>query len=197
MPSSAVNLLPFDGILNYYPAFLDTPESASYFKSINNNCLWRQEEVRLYGKLHRLERKVAWYGDRDYAYRYSGQEHHARPWFSELKKLRDQVQAFCGENFNACLLNFYPDGNSGMGWHSDNENSIIRSSCIASLSLGAARPFQLRHRERETKTELLLETGSLLLMKGRIQEYWQHALPKRSGIGEARINLTFRLMKAC
>lgn len=195
MCPSAHNLLPFDGILNYNSGFLNEKESAAYFTCINDNTLWRKEELYIFGKLHRLERRVAWYGDKAYLYRYSGQGHCAGAWFSELKTLRDKITLFCGESLNACLLNYYPDGKSGMGWHSDDESSIVRSSCIASLSLGAARPFQLRHRKRHIKTELLLEPGSLLLMKGSMQEHWQHALPKRIGIRDARINLTFRLMK--
>lgn len=195
MCASTPNLLPFDGILKYYPGFLDEKESAAYYTCIHNKTLWRQEELRLFGKLHRPERRVAWYGDRAYLYRYSGQGHYAETWFSELQALRDKVQSFCGHGLNACLLNHYPDGKSGMGWHSDDESSIVKASCIASLSLGAARPFQLRHRKHNTKMELVLEPGSLLLMQGEIQEHWQHALPKRSAIREARINLTFRLMK--
>ena len=113
----------------------------------------------------------------------------------EVKVKKFGTEKFAEENFNACLLNLYRNGSEGMAWHSDDEKEILRHSCIASLSLGAKRRFDFKHKINGDKFCIDLEHGSLLLMKSDIQEHWMHALPKQLRVKEARINLTFRMNK--
>ena len=106
--------------------------------------------------------------------------------------MKKRVEERSGENFNSCLLNLYHDGSQGMGWHSDDEPSLVRDSAIASVSLGVERKFSFKHRETKETVALMLERGSLLVMKGETQRFWRHALPKTKKVASPRINLTFR-----
>ena len=111
-----------------------------------------------------------------------------------LLDIKKTVEGYTGKLYNACLLNLYHDGNEGMGWHADNEKEIMADSSIASVSIGATRNFLFKHKQNGVKYSILLESGSLLEMKGPIQRHWLHSLPKSSKVKEARINLTFRQM---
>jgi alkylated DNA repair dioxygenase AlkB len=97
-----------------------------------------------------------------------------------------------GINFNTCLANLYRDGKDSMGWHADNEKVLGENPVIASISLGGVRRFQWKHKTKSLKKELALEHGSLLLMKGSMQHFWKHQLPKTTKQISPRINLTFR-----
>ena len=94
--------------------------------------------------------------------------------------------------FNSVLLNRYRDGQDAMGWHSDNESELGRAPVIASISLGQARRFDLRHRQTREKLSIFLPHGSLLVMAGNTQAYWEHQIPRSKKITGERINLTFR-----
>lgn len=93
------------------------------------------------------------------------------------------------------LLNYYASGEVKLGFHADDEAIILPDSPIASISLGTRRPFVLRHNATGKLLELILEPGSLLIMRGTTQRFWQHAVPPARGVG-ARINLTFRRCRA-
>jgi len=87
----------------------------------------------------------------------------------------------------------YRDGTDSNGWHSDDEKELGTDPIIASVSLGAIRKFQLRHKKDKTLRHTLeLENGSLLVMKGNTQHCWQHQIPKTKQVTQPRINLTFR-----
>ena len=127
-------------------------------------------------------------------YIYSNTEKKALPWTSELTKLKHVAENLSNTKFNSCLLNLYHDGNEGMGWHSDDEKSIEEHSTISSVSFGADRKFSFKHKQSKEIISILLEHGSLLLMKGQTQKNWLHSLPKSKNITLPRINLTFRRM---
>lgn len=150
-------------------------------------------------------RLTAWYGDPFASYTYAGLENHPLHWLPELHHLRIRIETELGLPFNSVLLNLYRDGRDYMGWHSDNEKSLGTDPVIASISLGAVRRFSIRPNktcepmQRKTdlnncRTDLHLESGSLLLMSKGFQGLYKHALPKALRIFEARINLTFRLI---
>jgi alkylated DNA repair dioxygenase AlkB len=127
-------------------------------------------------------------------YIYSNTIKQALPWTRELVNLKQIVENLSNTKFNSCLLNLYHDGNQGMGWHSDDEKSIEDNSTIASVSLGAERKFSFKHKQSNKTISVLLEHGSLLLMKDATQKIWLHSLPKSNKITLPRINLTFRRM---
>ena len=191
---SLTNLLPQDGIVNYYKNLLTLNEANSYFDSLLHSIEWKNDQAFIYGKLIITKRKVAWYGDTDFEYTYSKITKRALPWTAELVELKKITEELTGEKFNSCLLNLYHNGDEGMAWHSDAEKVLKKNGAIASLSLGAERKFTFKHKETKETLSLILENGSLLVMKGNTQTYWLHRLPPTKLISTPRINLTFRSM---
>ncbi len=187
-----LNLLPYDGVVNYHGPLMSAATAAGHYQTLKASMPWQNDEVVIFGKRIVTAREVAWYGSVPYSY--SGTIKQALPWSSELQALKTLVEQHCGAVFNSCLLNLYHEGSQGMGWHSDDEKSIQRHSCIASVSFGAERKFSFKHKRTNQTLSLLLETGSLLVMKGETQTHWLHSLPKSMRVKEPRINLTFRKM---
>ncbi len=165
--------------------------SQDYFNCLKMACCWQAEEVKVYGKWHILRRQSAWYGTADY--RYSGQIKTAQPWLPVLLEIKTQVETLTKDSYQGVLLNYYPDGLAGMGWHADDERDLVPNAAIASVSFGATRRFDLRHKDGE-KLSINLEDGSVLIMAGELQQYWKHQVPVQRTIKEPRINLTFRVM---
>ena len=153
---------------------------------------WQPDEGMLFGQYYRTQRQVAWYGDEQYQYRYSGALKQAHVWQPALWRLKQQVEQWVGHPFNSCLANLYQDGTQGLGWHSDDEPNLGKNTVIASLSFGATRKFSFKHKHTANKVDLLLQSGQLLVMRGQTQQYWKHALMKSNKIIQPRINLTFR-----
>ncbi len=195
-PDPEANLLPRDGIVNYHGPVLSAAEADHYFERLRDTLAWRHDEVIMFGKRIVTAREVAWYGDRDFAYTYSGTTRTALPWTEELAELKAKLETLLEAPFNSCLANRYHDGSEGMGWHSDDEDTLVENATIASLSFGAERKFVLRHKaDHQEKVSLTLEHGSLLVMRGETQRHWSHSLPKSKRVTKERINLTFRLMR--
>jgi alkylated DNA repair dioxygenase AlkB len=188
------NLLPLDGTVNYFGRILSLDEAPRYYEVLLKTIPWKNDEAIIFGRHIVTARKVAWYGDSDYSYTYSGTTKQALVWTGELLALKAIVEKLTGAKFNSCLLNLYHDGNKGMAWHSDDESSLAKNSTIASLSFGAERKFCFKHRQTQQAVSLILESGSLLVMKGSTQTHWRHSLPKSKRIKTPRINLTFRTM---
>jgi alkylated DNA repair dioxygenase AlkB len=159
----------------------------------------REDTFTIFGRRVPVPRLVAYHGDPGRAYRYSGQTYRPSAWTPRLARLRATLERRTGLSFNAVLANLYRDGRDSVGWHADDERELgpePNDIAIASLSLGATRRFAMRHRESGRRREFALADGSLLLMRGRTQRLWQHALPKtRTQVGP-RMNLTFRQVLA-
>lgn len=186
------NLLPRDGIVEYLGKVFSRKDSQALFEDLLLTAPWQADEVILFGKRHILSRKVTWMGDAGFTYSYSGTSKTASPWTPAVLRIKECVEKLSGHVFNSCLLNLYHDGSEGMGWHSDDERTLGRNPVIASVSLGAERPFRFKHRASKEVIPLILEDGSLLVMKGETQHHWLHALPKTKMANAPRINLTFR-----
>jgi alkylated DNA repair dioxygenase AlkB len=146
---------------------------------------------------HPVPRLLAWHGDAQAVYRYSGILHKPLPWTALLTEIRERVTSSLGQSFNAVLLNLYRDGQDSMGWHSDDEPELGSEPLLASLSLGGTRRFDLR-RKGHTRIEqsLALTHGSLLVMGGQTQHHWQHQVAKTRRCCDVRLNLTFRTIQA-
>ncbi|MHA8052502.1 alpha-ketoglutarate-dependent dioxygenase AlkB family protein [Aquirufa sp. OSTEICH-129A] len=188
------NLLPYDGELYSYGIIFQEERANLILEELLHTIAWEHDQVHIFGKTHITSRKVAWYGDEGKSYAYSGSQKQAQTWTPLLSEIKNQVEAICLSSYNACLLNLYHDGNEGMGWHSDNEKSIVPHSSIASLSLGSQRRFDLKHQKSGEKISVDLKNGQLINMQGVIQEHWKHALAKSKKVKDLRINLTFRRM---
>ena len=190
-----INLLPYDGLVFYYGSLFSGNEADNLFTNLLQTIAWEHEEAIIYGKHIVTKRKAAWYGNAAYAYTYSGITKKALLWTEELLQLKQASEEISGTTYNSCLLNLYHSGEEGMGWHSDNEATLKKEGAIASFSFGAERKFSFKHRKTGETVSLMLEHGSLLLMKEATQHYWLHSLPKTKKVKGSRINLTFRSMK--
>lgn len=186
------NILPFDGIVNYHGIILNKSQCEFYYQELLEKINWKNDEAIIFGKLITTKRKVAWYGDSEYSYTYSKRTKIANLWIKELLELKEIVERESKETYNSCLLNLYHSGNEGMAYHSDSEKMLKKSGAIASLSLGAERKFSFKHKENKQRVDIVLERGSLLVMKEETQANWLHRLPPTKKVNSPRINLTFR-----
>ncbi|WP_420473861.1 alpha-ketoglutarate-dependent dioxygenase AlkB family protein [Noviherbaspirillum sp. ST9] len=186
-----------DADLRVLTGFYRKPESHTFMQRLLDETPWQQETITLWGKQHLQPRLSAWYGDPGSGYSYSGVVLAPHPWTETLRRIKTDVEAATDSRFNSVLLNLYRDENDSVGWHSDAEPELGSCPVIASLSLGEQRTFRLRHRTRKDLKPLLLDLtdGSLLLMAGKTQHCWQHAVMKERAARGPRINLTFRTIR--
>ncbi len=191
-PDITRNLLPADGVVNYYGKLFSQEEADHYLEKLLNCIEWKNDEAVMFGKLITTKRKVAWYADKPFEYTYSNITKTALPWTPELSELKSITQQRTGETFNSCLLNLYHSGSEGMAWHSDGEKDLKNNGAIGSLSFGAERKFSFKHKQTKQTVSVVLEHGSLLVMKGSTQTNWLHRLPPTTKINNPRVNLTFR-----
>lgn len=189
------NLLPYDGTVYYYGPVVDPGQSLHYFERLIGTVQWKNDEAIIFGKHFITKRKAAWYGDQNYLYTYSNTTKKALSWTKELLELKRLAEGITETSYNSCLLNLYHTGQEGMAWHSDDEKALGKNTAIASVSFGAERRFSFRHKRTKETISLLLENGSLLLMKDETQTNWLHSLPKSMKITRPRINLTFRTIR--
>jgi alkylated DNA repair dioxygenase AlkB len=191
-----VNLLPIDGIVNYYGTVFDYAKAQFYCDTLFKTIEWKNDEAIIFNKHIITKRKAAWYGDSNYAYTYSNATKYALPFTKELLELKAVAEKLTQSTYNSCLLNLYHNGDEGMAWHSDDEKTLAKNGSIASFSFGAERKFSFKHKKTKETVSLLLENGSLLVMKGATQTNWLHRLPPTTKVHTPRVNLTFRTIVA-
>lgn len=189
------NVLPFDGVTNYHGIILDQEQCAFFYQKLMDTIQFKNDEAIIFGKKIITKRKVAWYGSSEFSYTYSKITKTATIFTRELLALKAIVEKESGETYNSCLLNLYHSGEEGMGYHSDGEKMLKKNGAIASLSLGVARKFSFKHRENKQRIDIILENGSLLVMKEATQTNWLHRLPPTKKVTIPRINLTFRTVE--
>ena len=184
-----------DSEILYYPNFYDEVKADKLKELLLNKVPWQQDTIRVFGKDYLQPRLTAFYGNNGKALHYSNITMVPDEFSSDLLKIKDKIESCTKEKFTSCLLNLYRDGKDSNGWHADNEKELGVNPSIASLSFGETRRFHLKHKTKSLKHRIELEHGSLLVMKGTTQHYWQHQISKtKRKIGE-RINLTFRNIK--
>ncbi|WP_431128767.1 alpha-ketoglutarate-dependent dioxygenase AlkB family protein [Flagellimonas flava] len=180
----------------YHPSFLSPERANHFFRILGETIPWQQDQITVFGKTHPQPRLTALYADNDKTYSYSGITMNPHSFTPELQQIKNEVEQLAQITFTTCLLNFYRDGKDSNGWHSDDEKELGTNPIIASVSLGAERFFHLRNKtDKGIKSKILLQHGSLLIMKGTTQHFWQHQIPKTSKKIGGRINLTFRVIK--
>ena len=196
-PAPTDNLLPYDGKVNDLGVIID--DATALYDTLLNELPWQPDIVTLFGKTHMTTRKIVWMGDKNANYQYSGHVRQTVPWLDKVFHVKQKIEQALVEigviaNFNTCLLNYYPSGADGMGYHADDENELGHQPVIASLSLGATRKFVFKHKKTQDKVELYLESGQLVVMHGDTQTFWKHTITKTKTVDTGRISLTFRHM---
>jgi alkylated DNA repair dioxygenase AlkB len=174
------------------PNYFSTQQAERCFSYFYDRLPWKGGRIKLFGKEYEIPRKQVYFSTEEYGYAYSGKSLEIIPWNDEVLAIRNRLQKDFSVEFNACLANLYRDGSDSNGWHSDDEKELGVNPIIASISFGVARDFQLKHKTTSERLVFKLTPGSLLVMGGEMQHYWKHQLPKRKGVYEPRINLTFR-----
>jgi alkylated DNA repair dioxygenase AlkB len=182
-----------DAEIIYYPNFFDTEESDLLFQELLLTIPWQQDDIKVFGKVHAQPRLTALFGNEGKSYSYSNIKMQPHSWNPILQNLKLKAEAVSATEFTTVLLNLYRDGKDSNGWHADNEKELGTNPIIASMSFGAERYFHLQHNnDKNLKLKILLEHGSLLVMKGTTQHFWKHQIPKTAKPIGSRINLTFR-----
>ena len=186
--------------LRHWPGWLANADG--WFSDLRDQVPWKQEAITLFGRTHDLPRLTCWMADPGCRYRYSGIEQQPVPWLACLIPLRQQLETLCGHELNALLLNHYRHGNDAMGCHADDEPELVRDASIVSISLGATRTLRFKPKPKSALAagceplSYELGHGDLLVMDPPTQQHWLHELPRRRRVSTARINLTFRRLKA-
>jgi alkylated DNA repair dioxygenase AlkB len=184
-----------DAEITYYPNFFDSIHSDEIFQELIIGIPWQQDDIKVFNKIHPQPRLTALFGNQGKPYSYSNIIMQPHSWSMLLKKIKSLVEDKSNANFTTVLLNYYRNGKDSNGWHADNEKELGINPIIASLSFGAERVFQLKHNSiPDLKQNIILEHGSLLIMKGTTQHFWKHQIPKTAKPIGARINLTFRVI---
>lgn len=179
--------------LIYVPNFFTKEEADNYFEIINSETNWQHDDITVFGKTYKQPRLTALFGESNQTYSYSNITMYPNPFTSTLNDIKQKIEVFSDHHFNTLLINLYRNGNDSNGWHADNENELGENPVIASVSFGEERPFHFKHRTIKTERhKLLLQHGSLLVMKGEMQHYWLHQIAKTKRQIQPRINLTFR-----
>ena len=189
------NLLPYDGTVNYFGKLFSQTDATNYLDLLLKTIEWKNDEAVIFGKRIITKRKIAWYADTNFNYTYSNTTKIAVFWTKELLELKLIIEEKTGTDYNSCLLNLYHNGSEAMAWHSDAEKDLKRNGTIASVSFGAERKFSFKHKQTKETVSLLLENGSLLVMKDNTQTNWLHRLPPTTCVTQPRVNLTFRTIK--
>jgi alkylated DNA repair dioxygenase AlkB len=181
-------------VLDYRPGLFAEEESTSFLQTFIQSVPWEQRVLSMYGKQVTTPRLTAWFGDTDKDYSFSGNKFHPLPWTKELLEIKKRIEPIAGTRFNSVLLNYYRNGNDSVAWHSDNEVELGRQPLIASVSFGQVRRFDIRYKQdHQQKYAIKLENGSLLLMKGDLQQNWEHRIVNRRNLCYQGLTLPFGL----
>jgi len=182
-------MLPAD-LMEYTRGFIAPEICDAYFDKFVCEMPWQQHKVMMYEKEVLTPRLSVWIGEREIR---PDDKRTPISWTPELLAIKDKVESYTGTIFNGVLLNYYRDGNDSVAWHSDKDTIPGLKTEIASVSIGEERIFDFRNKSNHKQQySIKLEHGSLLLMKGDLQQFWEHRIAKSKIPMKGRINLTFR-----
>lgn len=177
----------------YFPNFFSKEQADLFFKVLLEDTPWQQDDILIFGKKIAQPRLTSLYGNEGKTYGYSNIVMHPHPFNTTLTFIKEAIEQETQHLFTTVLLNLYRNEKDSNGWHADNEKELGRDPVIASLSLGEERVFQIKHNSnKEIKQNIILQHGSLLVMKNGAQIHYKHQIPKATKPKKERINLTFR-----
>lgn len=193
LDQSLQKILDHDGIVLLQENFI-TDISVD---ALINEVIWRQNEIKMFGKVHLEPRFMCFQAEPGINYSYSGIKLSPLPFSPLVLKIKNAIEKSHPYKFNSALLNYYRHGNDHMSFHADDEKELGLNPTIASVSFGDTRKFVLKHRYDESldKVEINLHDKSLLIMTGELQHYWVHKISKKTASQLPRVNITFRSIK--
>jgi alkylated DNA repair dioxygenase AlkB len=179
-----------EGYLEYVSElfFDDLDEILKYLK---NDLKWEKEYFNFGNGVTSPKRLRCQNGDKGVTYRYSRTVKHANGWDPLILAIKETVEKQLNKSFNFCLMQYYPDGDAYISYHSDDERDLVDNSLIIGISFGEERRIFFKHKTTGERTTLTLENGSMFVMGGKLQEYYKHSIPKEKNKGP-RISLTLR-----
>ena len=172
--------------------FFNQVDSNELLKKLISDLPWESMAIKMFGKDITIPRLQCWVGDKGCDYKYSGKKLNRQDWTTDLIMIREKIYKELNIDFNSVLINYYRDGKDSMGWHSDNERELGPNPTIASISLGSERDLVFRNRINKEVLPIPQTHGCLILIDGKTQKNWQHAIKKTRKVIGPRINLTFR-----
>lgn len=168
------------GRIVYYPALFSLPEAAALFAHLERSLEWTHETMWMYDRTVDVPRLIA---------RFPA----GAPLPAELRDVQSRVESFLDVRFNALSVQRYRDGNDSVAWHNDHRDELVDRPVIALVSLGATREMLIRSKARPRRSfSCDLDAGSVLVMRGRSQEFWEHTIPKVPRPITARISIALR-----
>ena len=183
-----------DSEIQYVANAFTAREADRLFQSLLDAIPWRTATLTIAGQKRPLPRLQCWMADQGRSYSYSGLKLSPHPWNPDVLRIKARLEQLCEHSFNSVLLNYYRDGSDSVSWHADDETELGPNPIVASVSLGAQRTLEFKPKFKTTtpKKQIVLGSGSILIMGKTIQNNWLHQLPKISGTIDPRISLTFR-----
>jgi alkylated DNA repair dioxygenase AlkB len=163
--------------VTYLDNFIDNHHSL--FLTIKNTSNW---DKRMSSRL------TVSFGN---SYDYSGITYPNTTMPDYLNNIIDSINNTLGFIPNNCLVNYYLDGKSKMGYHSDRTDILADNTGVVIISLGATRTLRFRNINDGSIIDFRLNSGSLLYMTADVQNLWMHSIPKSDNDG-GRMSLTFR-----
>jgi alkylated DNA repair dioxygenase AlkB len=183
-------------LIEYKQHFLTQEEADRLLNELLNTTPWQQRSQRMYDRMVLTPRLTAWYGDKNKSHQSQENESVINIWTSSLIDLKQKIEKTFRYEFNSVLLNLYRDEHDSVAWHRDKDTRYGTLPVIASVSLGQTRNFEFRKSDHhQSKYSLPLPHGSLLIMKGDLQEKWEHRIAKSPVVMKERVNLTFRYIR--
>ena len=172
--------------------FFNQVDSNKLLKKLISDLPWESMAIKMFGKDIKIPRLQCWVGDKGCDYKYSGKKLNRQNWTTDLIMIREKIYKELNIDFNSVLVNYYRNGMDSMGWHSDDEKELGPNPTIASISLGSERDLVFRNKINKEVLPIPQTHGCLILIDGKTQKNWQHAIKKTRKVIGPRINLTFR-----
>ena len=172
--------------------FFNQVDSNELLKKLISDLPWESMAIKMFGKDIKIPRLQCWVGDKGCDYKYSGKKLNRQDWTTDLIMIREKIYKELDMDFNSVLVNYYRDGKDSMGWHSDDEKELGPNPTIASISLGSERDLVFRNKINKEVLPIPQTHGCLILIDGKTQKNWQHAIKKTRKVIGPRINMTFR-----
>ena len=120
-----------------------------------------------------------------------------------LVEAQDWIQRRYRVMFDSLAHAWYRNERDSVGWHRDRQMKWLDDTIVGVLTLGQQRPFLVKRNsgrgQRDNSTDsyegavdLSPASGDLLVMGGRCQSDWLHAVPKTDRPVRARVSVQWR-----